>query len=143
VTHQTPEFAEYSHEKTDQSLAAVEVRTVAREDAAAVAELDAQRNLLNVKEISPSIQREVEAITEGDRRRYCCVAVLEETVIGYGKVSWIDVAATAGSQHLPSAWYLTGLVVSCASSSSRSPCPAGISTFITSGSDFQQQARCL
>jgi ribosomal protein S18 acetylase RimI-like enzyme len=48
------------------------------------------------------------------QERYCCVAVLDGVVIGYGRIRWHDWSRDDDAHNAPVGWVLTGVVVSVA-----------------------------
>ena len=57
------------------------------------------------------LRGELERIVAATARKLLCVAVHEEKVIGFARVTFLPTDLIDGARGLPPAWYLTGVVV--------------------------------
>ena len=88
----------------------LQVRLAAPRDAAAIAEISAEREGLVASEIEPRVEGELRLPAFGDTLSVW-VAESEGRVLGFGRARWDDQAVDSGPRAVPAAWYLMGVVV--------------------------------
>jgi len=65
---------------------------------------------MRVDEITPLIVGEFNKIAEGQFRKFVCVAEVNDDIVGYAKLSWVNYT-NLPHDHIPVGWAMTGVNV--------------------------------
>lgn len=86
--------------------ASVQVREPTLDEVPVVADIWAEREGGDARAAAPLIRSEFHKIQEGALRRYVCVALIDDQVVGYGRCGYRE-----AKDGLPEGWYLIGVIV--------------------------------
>ena len=104
MADKSPEFASYQPATRGIPAGHVQIRAALAVDAETIAQISARRDGLDPETIRPFVRRDLEIVERGAERRICCVAVIDEAVVGFAKARWMDFATHRASRNAPSAW---------------------------------------
>ena len=84
-----------------------------------VAEIQARRHGKDPSKAVERIERDLRAGAQGEPSRYCCVALRDDTVVGFGKCAYLEWSSpttergrdAAAGPAAPPGWYLAGVLV--------------------------------
>ncbi|MHC5002408.1 MAG: GNAT family N-acetyltransferase [Planctomycetota bacterium] len=105
------EFAPYRPDEHGRPAEDLRVRAAGHRDVDPVARLIADRERAAIDSTLASVRDEIDRIEDGTARKHLCIASIDGTVVGFGRVTHLPAEEIDGAWGLPSAWYLTGIVV--------------------------------